>query len=102
MNRADRLGEGGDRRRGLIVGFALAALQRRLASSPHAIYRSIQRRGERLKKRLAELETVLDEAAAPKIAAPSLPAGLSVADLEDFDADDYGDTELEELGRLRH
>ena len=97
MNRADRLGEGGDRRRGLIVGFALAALQRRLASSPHAIYRSIQRRGERLKKRLAELETVLDEAAAPKIAAPSLPAGLSVADLEDFDADDYGDTELEEL-----
>lgn len=101
MNRADRLGEGGDRRRGLIVGFALAALQRRLASSPHAIYRSIQRRKERLHKRLAELEAILDDAAAERqLAVAELPAGVSVADLDDFDADDYDDAELEDLEDL--
>ena len=44
MNRADLLeGERGNR-----VGFALTILQRRLASSPEAIYQSIQRRRERL------------------------------------------------------
>ena len=64
MNRAARLEEGGDRKRGLIVGFALAALQRRLASPPHAIYRSIQRRKERLEKRLVELQTFREDLAA--------------------------------------
>ena len=50
MNRADRL----DGQRGNRVGFALTILQRRLASSPEAIYRSIQRRRERLEARLQE------------------------------------------------
>ena len=50
MNRADML-EGG---RGNRVGFALTILQRRLASSPEAIYRSIQRRRERLETRLSQ------------------------------------------------
>ena len=50
MNRADQL-EGV---RGNRVGFALTILQRRLASSPEAIYRSIQRRRERLEARLTE------------------------------------------------
>jgi superfamily II DNA or RNA helicase len=36
------------------VGFALTALQRRLASSPEAIYQSLKRRRERLEKRLRE------------------------------------------------
>ena len=50
MNRADLLkGERGNR-----VGFALTILQRRLASSPEAIYRSIQRRRKRLETRLRE------------------------------------------------
>ncbi|EQD27471.1 helicase domain-containing protein, partial [mine drainage metagenome] len=40
MNRADRL-EGGQR---TVVGFALTGLQRRLASSPEAIYQSLRRR----------------------------------------------------------
>ena len=53
MNRADRL-EGGASN---VVGFALTSLQRRLASSPEAIYRSIQRRRERLEKRLQEEKT---------------------------------------------
>ena len=36
------------------VGFALTALQRRLASSPEAIYQSLRRRKERLENRLRE------------------------------------------------
>lgn len=38
------------------VGFALTSLQRRLASSPEAIYQSLKRRRERLEKRLKEDE----------------------------------------------
>jgi hypothetical protein len=36
------------------VGFALTMLQRRLASSPEAIYQSLRRRRERLEKKLAK------------------------------------------------
>ena len=94
MDKAKAIEEGGDRRRGLVVGFALTALQRRLASSPEAIYRSLQRRRERLQKRLSELEAIADGTAPVRIA---VPKGLTEADLEDFDFDDYEDTELEEL-----
>ena len=48
MNRADEI-KGQRRNR---IGFALTILQRRLASSPEAIYQSIQRRRERLQDRL--------------------------------------------------
>jgi superfamily II DNA or RNA helicase len=51
MNRADRVGD--DKRRNN-VGFALTILQRRLASSPAAIHRSLQRRLDRLQTRLGE------------------------------------------------
>lgn len=54
MNRADRLRAEGEGRRGNVVGFALTVLQRRLASSPEAIYQSLRRRRERLEARLAE------------------------------------------------
>lgn len=55
MNRAERFAvEAGDDRRRVNVGFALTILQRRLASSPEAIYRSLTRRRERLEKRLAD------------------------------------------------
>ena len=59
MNRADRNAEqeGGGKRR-VNVGFALMTLQRRLASSPFAIFKSIVRRKERLEARLKE-ETLL-------------------------------------------
>lgn len=50
MGKADEL-EGA--RKGS-VGFALTALQRRLASSPEAIYQSLKRRRERLENRLRE------------------------------------------------
>ena len=51
MNRADRTGDGTRRNS---VGFALQILQRRLASSPAAIHRSLERRRKRLEERLRE------------------------------------------------
>ena len=50
MNRADKL----DGQRKGTVGFALTALQRRLASSPEAIYQSLKRRCHKLKRRVEE------------------------------------------------
>lgn len=50
FNRADNL----NKERKATVGFALTILQRRLASSPEAIYQSLRRRRERLEHRLAE------------------------------------------------
>jgi SNF2 family DNA or RNA helicase len=98
MNRAQRLEEGGDRKRGLVVGFALTALQRRLASSPEAIYRSIQRRKERLHKRLVDLESLDDDALRiGRLSVTELPTGVTAAALEEFDADDYDDSEREDL-----
>lgn len=51
MNRADNLKEKGRKN---TVGFALTQLQRRLASSPEAIYQSLKRRRKRLESRLEE------------------------------------------------
>ena len=64
MNRAERLKAAGERKRGLIVGFALTVLQRRLASSPEAIYQSLKRRRERLERKLAETELLKEGAQA--------------------------------------
>lgn len=50
MNRADNL----DNKKKNNVGFALTMLQRRLASSPEAIYQSLKRRRNRLEARLEE------------------------------------------------
>ncbi len=55
MNRAEQLKDAGEGRRSNTVGFALTVLQRRLASSPEAIWRSLQRRRARLEKRRAEM-----------------------------------------------
>ena len=50
MGKADQIG---GQRKGS-VGFALTSLQRRLASSPEAIFQSLKRRRERLQRRLRE------------------------------------------------
>ncbi len=55
MNRAEQLKAEGDGRRGNTVGFALTVLQRRLASSPEAILRSLERRHRRLEQRRREM-----------------------------------------------
>jgi len=62
MNRADRLR---DEKARNVVGFALTVLQRRLASSPAAIDRSLRRRRTRLEKRLHELDRQLREHGSP-------------------------------------
>ena len=49
FDRAEQIVHGGRRN---AIGFALTVLQRRLASSPAAIYRSLQRRREKLQTRL--------------------------------------------------
>lgn len=86
FNRADTLENSG--RKGT-VGFALTILQRRLASSPEAIYQSLRRRRERLEKRLAE-EKLLKRGAA--LHSDGF-RDLSAEDLEDLD--DLPDAEIE-------
>src|SRR5271157_3801403 len=70
FNRADALESEG--RKGTI-GFALTILQRRLASSPEAIYQSLKRRRERLEKRLREEQLMKRGGEAPVPAAQELP-----------------------------
>lgn len=86
FNRAEALQN--DKRAGT-VGFALTILQRRLASSPEAIYESLRRRRERLEARLRELELLQRGAAvpAPILAGPMLDAE-DVEDLEDAPEDE--------------
>ena len=73
FNRAEALENEG--RKGT-VGFALTILQRRLASSPEAIYQSLERRRERLEKRLRE-EQLLKRGAEVGIEFECRPAGHS-------------------------
>src|SRR5579885_2032038 len=79
FNRADALEKA---RRGTI-GFALTTLQRRLASSPEAIYQSLRRRRERLERRLQETKQAQNA---------HVPLEL-LADLPSFDEDDLDDLE---------
>jgi len=80
FNRAEALAN--DKRAGT-VGFALTILQRRLASSPEAIYQSLRRRRERLEKRLRELELLQRGGAAPPAVTPG-PV-LDADDVEDLE-----------------
>ncbi len=90
MNRADRLKAEGEGRRGNVVGFALTVLQRRLASSPEAIYQSLRRRRERLEFRLNE-ERLGRRGREEPIADPTV--GFETPE----DIDDLAEGELEEL-----
>lgn len=91
FNRAEALDSEG--RKGT-VGFALTILQRRLASSPEAIYQSIRRRRERLEKRLRE-EQLLKRGGEVRIElTPGLPE-YTPDDIDDLD--DAPDAEVEEV-----
>ena len=92
FNRADSLEN--DKRAGT-VGFALTILQRRLASSPEAIYQSLRRRRERLERRLRELRLLRRGATlAASALAPDGPM-LDPDDVEDLE--DAAETEIEEV-----
>lgn len=94
MNRAERLAAEGEGRRGNLVGFALTILQRRLASSPEAIYQSIKRRHERLEKRLRE-ERLLKRGAEVGV---DTTGGLPILTEEDIeDLEDAPSTEVEQI-----
>jgi len=84
MNRADRNADGARRNN---VGFALQILQRRLASSPAAIHRSLERRRKRLEDRLREERIGRDTASAALSLVPALPT---------YDPDDIDDVPGEE------
>ncbi len=89
FDRAEKLKN--DKRAGT-VGFALTVLQRRLASSPEAIYQSLRRRRERLEARLRDLDLTQREAAAQEMF-----LGLPVLDLDDLaDLDEAPENEVEE------
>lgn len=88
FNRAEALQN--DKRAGT-VGFALTILQRRLASSPEAIFQSLRRRKERLESRLRELELLQRGAVAGAITA-SVPL-LDAEDVEDLE--DAPESEVE-------
>lgn len=87
FNRADNLDN--EKRRGT-VGFALTILQRRLASSPEAIFQSLRRRRERLEDRLREEKLLRRGAAATQQLSPS-------PELEEEDIDDLEDAPEQEL-----
>jgi len=80
FNRADSL----NKERKNTVGFALTVLQRRLASSPEAIYQSLKRRRERLESRLAEERLGMR------------PVEYAAPEYDDYDDDDMPSAELEE------
>ena len=96
FNRAEALKN--DKRAGT-VGFALTILQRRLASSPEAIYQSLRRRRERLESKLREMEVLQRGDQAAPILAVDLPVmdAEDVEDLEDAPDDEVKTTEEEIL-----
>ncbi len=82
FNRADNLAKEHKN----TVGFALTILQRRLASSPEAIYQSLHRRRERLESRLNE----------EKLGKRAADYRSNVNYDSDFDDDDYSSAEMEQ------
>jgi hypothetical protein len=99
MNRADRLKAEGDGKRGNTVGFALTVLQRRLASSPEAIWKSLQRRRDRLEARRIEMTQIANasvrDSSLEKHLRSLLERDLSDDDLDDID--DIPESEIEDI-----
>ncbi|MBX4863815.1 DUF3883 domain-containing protein [Rhizobium bangladeshense] len=93
MNRVQRFADADNKKRNN-VGFALQILQRRLASSPAAIYQSLKRRRERLENELAEA----------RLTARGRPGGslgdTSVSNEVLRNIDEYGQEEVDELEEI--
>jgi superfamily II DNA or RNA helicase len=92
MNRVQRFAEGDGKKRNN-VGFALQILQRRLASSPAAIYQSLKRRRERLEIELGEA----------RLAAMGRRAGIGGPSVNSEvlgNIDEYGQDEIDEIEEL--
>ncbi|MBN1931788.1 MAG: DUF3883 domain-containing protein [Desulfobacterales bacterium] len=91
MNRAENL----DKKRKGNIGFALTILQRRLASSPEAIYQSLQRRHKKLLRMLEEVK--LNKRGLSELG--NLKSSKYQMTEEEYDEflDDAPDEEVEEL-----
>lgn len=92
MNRVLRFAETDGRKKNN-VGFALQILQRRLASSPAAIYQSLKRRRERLEAELSEV----------RLAAKSDRTGFAQPKANQdllTNMDEYGQDEIDEMEDL--
>ena len=92
MNRVERFAAGDNKKRNN-VGFALQILQRRLASSPAAIYQALKRRRERLESELAEA----------RLAAKGRRVGISEPAVNPDilgNIEEYGQEEIDELEDL--
>ena len=85
MNLADRLKDKDNRKR-IAVGFALTTLQRRLASSPAAIHRSLERRLQRLQRELREAQLGL-----------TAPSSIDLGSVDFDDLDELTDEERAQL-----
>lgn len=88
MNRADALADG--KRKGT-VGFALTSLQRRLASSPEAIYQSLKRRAAKLRRRVEE-EKLRQRGEQLR---PDYPETMAPDDIDDLTGDEAENLEEE-------
>jgi superfamily II DNA or RNA helicase len=89
MNRVQRFAEGDGKKRNN-VGFALQILQRRLASSPAAIYQSLKRRRERLENEIAEA----------RLAKKGLKSPIGKIDVNDdiiVNIEEYGQDEIDDF-----
>ena len=95
MNRAERFAEKEGQRR-VNVGFALMILQRRLASSPESIYRSLKRRREKLESRLRKQRILLKGKAAKSQFEDSVLDGIDQSVFDDS-YDEAPQDEREEL-----
>jgi len=82
-----------DQKRAHAVGFALTVLQRRLASSPEAIYQSLHRRRERLEEKLEFYQTARD------VHGTTLTPDFS-EDFTEEDWEDYDDASEEEANKI--
>ena len=92
MNRVQRFTDQDNKKRNN-VGFALQILQRRLASSPAAIYHSLKRRRERLESELAEA----------RLAKKGARATFDATDVTDEvlgNIEEFGQDEVDELEEL--
>ncbi|WP_121632045.1 helicase-related protein [Tropicibacter alexandrii] len=92
MNRVQRFAEDDGKKRNN-VGFALQILQRRLASSPAAIYQSLKRRRERL-------ENELSEARLANAGKSSALKSAAISDEMLRNLDEYGQDEVDDLEEL--
>ncbi|MXO57943.1 DUF3883 domain-containing protein [Altererythrobacter salegens] len=95
MNRADR---GGDDKRRSNVGFALQILQRRLASSPAAIHRSLERRRKRMEERLRE-ESLFRQGGGPAFSRAEAFPNYDPDDLDEVPGDEAEEAEEEIVDR---